>query len=675
MKPDFLRSTCAIVALILLWVPHVEAAYWGSLRDGVLHVSQQQSKERSIPVSWKGTNIADAQNETLYWSSPKGMLLQRVAIPFSQPSGGTNLTIPAVKGDYRLDIPGYSFRKYVVNVPNTLPSVFEPAKLHFSAEVPNTVKLYFQVPANKRFILAGKDHGGVDRLEIVNLTSHEEKVLSLKDYGQLYSSYDQVEVAASPEASIWQLTLKGGGKAAFWLDHIPNLFALDPKELFVPTLEEGQVDISIEGVVAGDMPKIGAALDFSRPPASADAIFDKLKLGSANYYFYEDILSSDIAKDNSFLEYYEQKLGLDNYISILAKTGRRSTISDADDTADFLTRYLKSHRGENGFSFPYLAIADEPNLNYGSYNQFEKDFVAIASTLKNHPEPSVSSIQMAVPQSSRFVNGPTRSDSDERIGADWAERLLQGHPDLVDSISWHQWLVRDLVATEQYKSTVLKARELDRQYPAKSGLPRPLILAQTNISSGNNLSHYEQNTFFAGLWLASVVANASSSGQLSQLNWFKIADDGVWNKGLIAIEGAQFKLKPVAHIMAMINEMWLPKVMDVKFSQPSVEFELLPTSRPDTGEVNMLGVNKSKRQYVAKISVNCKLLSCDGEPSGTLRTIDQSLAVRTQPLASVVIENQRVYELSITPETVFYLNFNVNSGPLAPKITVSRNDR
>ncbi|MBV1921118.1 MAG: hypothetical protein KUG73_10590 [Pseudomonadales bacterium] len=295
----------------------------------------------------------------------------------------------------------------------------------------------------------------------------------------------------------------------------------------------------------------------------------------------------------SFLDLYENTFDIKVSNSILANTGRNTVLRSTDSLKNRLSNYLKDRHSLSLLSNNFIAFADEPNLNYLDYEGFEEYFLSLASFIKNHPDPMVSKTKLAVPQSSRFLNGPTRKGADERIGIDWAEKLVSNYGQWIDAISWHEWLVRDLIDTKRYANAVTRASDLVERYSEQLNDSTALIIGQTNISSGLSLSPYEQETFFAALWWTSVVIQSSLPGKLDQIMWFKAADDPVYKKGLIHITKNGYKHKPVSEAMMFINNHVHPFVMNVTNEHPDID--VLVTLSEDKKESYILGVNKSSR--------------------------------------------------------------------------------
>ena len=589
---------------------------WQFVRDGVLHIKKNdESKDKILNIEWNSAWIPNSQLEILYWLSPTGDLISQPEIPHTSKSGSLSLPFNAQQGEYFIEVPGASYRFYSLRHPIDYPAVFSPAKVHQSAAVEKGASLYFKVPANQSFKLNGKYYGGVRGLIIapMNHTQVKPTELTLKKHKE-YSQFNQLSVPPLNRDTLWKLTFKGTGKVSFWLDDIPNYFSQTPQDYFVPSWKTGSVATAVENDVLGSTPKIGAALTHSAIPPRSFKLLKSLNMQSSNYYFFDDVLKKNLKMDSPYMKAYEERLGIKEGITIRAETNRRPVISSKKVSAQLLEKYLKNHRQNGRLKNTYIAIADEPNLNYPSLQRFLDDYIYIADQIKKHSNPTISQTKFAAPQSSRFVNGPTRSQSDRRLGTAWLLSLLEKRPDLVDAISWHEWLVRDLIATSWYHRSIGEAHSIRQQYPNTDGSLKPLIISQTNISSGKSLSPYEQETFFAALWWSSVVIQSARSGQLAQLVWFKAADDGKYNKGMISQKRQQYFLKPVGEAQVFLQDKLGDQVL--KTSHQSVELDVLVTRDSASGEIKVFGVNKSERNY----KLNLEFPSPLPQRSATLMT-------------------------------------------------------
>lgn len=574
---------------------------WRFVRDGVLHIRQSEPATSTAPINiaWRAAWIPNSQRETLYWLDKDGSLLERVVIEKNNNSGTALLETPLHAGDYYLEIPGAGYRFYQIGHSKKQTAVFEPAKVHQSASIEKGVKLYFVVPPNKPFSINGKHYGGIEGLALKSMSDGSKHKLKLRKSKE-YSDFQTLKVAAKNKSQVWQLSFIGSGKISFWLDGVPNLFAQKPGDYFIPEWKTGTTTVAIKENPVGNSPSLGAALPHIKIPKYTHEILKSLHLTSSNYYYYDNLLRKNLSTDLEFMKTYQSILGLEEGITIRAETGRKAVVKDRAESTRLLEGYLKKHHEQGTLQKTFIAIADEPNLNYDSKSSFIEDYIKIADSIKKHPDSNIAKTRFAAPQSSRFINGPTRTGSEQRIGIDWLKAMLDKRPDLIDAISWHEWLVRDLIATEWYNYSISQADQLRQKYPNADKTLKPLIISQTNISSGKSLSPYEQDSFFAALWWASVVCQASLSGQLEQLVWFKAADDGEYNKGMIAQKGSQLTLKPAGTAQTFIGDKLLPRVLDL--DNRSIELDILATSSKDNSEVKVLGVNKSQRDYAFKIS-------------------------------------------------------------------------
>ena len=169
------------------------------------------------------------------------------------------------------------------------------------------------------------------------------------------------------------------------------------------------------------------------------------------------------------------------------------------------------------------------------------------------------------PRTRRFQDdGAVTFHHHDVVGAKITRKRMQAlrfSGDQIDALAWHEWMVRDLLATRVYRNSVRQAADLvglDNQ-----GRPRKaLLLDQTNISSGSSLSPYDQETHYAALWWTSVAINASADGWLDMLNWFQSADEPEYPKGMVRVlDNQRFELKPVGLAQQFIQQHWLDQVL------------------------------------------------------------------------------------------------------------------
>ncbi len=602
MKP---RS---LFVLMLLAAPHLQAApmQWGDIRDGSLYL--QASAADTLHLRWSPAWQSDANHEQLYLVAPDGQLRQQVDIAANQAYGQDSLPLPAADGDYRLQVPGYSFRNFKLGHDSATRAQFEPAKVHFSADVPDGVELYFRVAAGEQAVLAGKYHGGVSLLQAVRLSDGQKVRLKLERHEQ-YARFDQADLPVADHDEVWRLSMGGSGKVGFWLDGTANLFAQDLRQLHPLQWTPGRVELNLRPQMAGPSPHLGVALPYAQPPQSTFELLRALGPRAANFYSFVDVIKAEPTREIAFRRLYRETFGIDRDITLLAGTGRRPVLEADPQTLAGLDAWLADSAQLGNQGLHYLAFADEPNLNYPSYAVFAAYFSQMLERTKAHPEARAAGVRIAMPVSSRLLDGPFRVGAGQRRGIDWARQLLAEHGPDIDALAWHEWMVRDLLATRRYRASVRAAAELvglDEQ-----GRPRKaLLLSQTNISSGPELSPYQQDTHYAALWWASVVFNASQDGLLDMLNWFQIADEPEYPKGMLAQRSTQhFSLKPVAAAQQFLRQHWLGEVQAL--DNPAFEVDALALR--DGSRHSLLGVAKTPRPQTIELRAPSSL--CSSRPN------------------------------------------------------------
>lgn len=614
-----------------------------ALREAVVHVRHTGAAPLEMQLSWNNAWIADSQEERLYLQHPDGRLLQRLVILPTQTTGSARLQLPATAGDYRLVIPGASFRNYYLKIPDSVPVVIEPARVHQAMNLEEATAFYFRVPANSASRLNVRNHGNFRQLRVLSTEPATNLALTLEkpdaaDYGRFQS----LQIPAHASDRVFQLVLEGHGKVSFWLDHIPNVFALQANQLFNPQELPGETLVTL-GEPAGHAPWLGAALPFAEPPPFTHGLLDAWQMGGTNFYFFRDTLTRNPDADVSFLDIYQNRFKLHSGVTIMANTGRDALIGNTAEAREFLITYLQSRRSRQLLTEMSVAFADEPNLNYPDLDDYVAQFVALAGALRNHPDALVRSTRIAAPQSSRFWNGPTREASHQRRGADLAARLLRDHYELFDVLSWHEWQIRNLLATEWYYDSIQRAWQLMKQYQPAGQPEKQLVIAQTNPSSGYSLSTYEQDTFFAALWWTSVVVQSARSGKLDGLVWFKAADGGRYNKGLIRLHDNGYTEKPVSSAMQLTTRHLAEQVLSTTSNHTEVD---VVASRDSTGRLHVLGVNKGNRDNLVTLQL----------PPGSdalqlhLHLLGENLNRQTQVLA-----NGGKLRLALPPQTLFGL--------------------
>ena len=461
--------------------------------------------------------------------------------------------------------------------------------MHFSAETASNVEVYFKVRAGEQAILAGKYFGGVSGLRAVRLGDGNNVELKLKPY-QDYPKFDQIALPVSDRDQDWRLRLQGSGKAAFWLDGTANLFAQRPQHLQPLRQNSGRTELNLHPEVLGPTPRLGVALPYLLPPPASHAALDALKPRAGGFYSAVDIMAANPHYEEAFRRFYLERGGIDMDITLLAGSRRKADLKANSQSAAGLDAWLATTVAL-GRGTHYLSFADEPNYNYPDYETYKHFFDAMYRQVRDYPGAREAGVRIAMPASSRFVNGPFTPEGAQRRGIDWARRMLSESAPQIDALAWHEWMIRDLLATRVYRDSVRQAAEVVGLQ--SDGRPRKaLLLDQTNISSGSSVSPYEQETHFASLWWASVAINSAQDGLLDMLNWFQAADDPNHLKGMIRMPGPdRFELKPVGLAQQFIQSHWLDQVR--RMDNSAFEVDALAMARGN--ERTVLGVNKGER--------------------------------------------------------------------------------
>ncbi|WP_247842625.1 hypothetical protein [Pseudomonas sp. MWU12-3103b] len=617
---------------------------WGEIRDGSLYL--QTDRPDTVTVRWTPAWQAEANEEHLYLLDGQGKLQGERLIKASETRGTQSWALLPGAASYRLEIPGYSFRNYRVEHDDRTVALFEPAKVHFSAQTQNDDELYFKVAPGEHAVLAGKFHGGVNALQTQRVGDDQSLTLTLKPY-RAYWQFDQLALPVSEREQVWRLRLQGSGKAAFWLDGTANRFAQTPQQLKPVREETGQIHLTLHDKILGRTPDLGIALPYVMPPASSHAVLDALKATAASYYSFVDVTAKNPHFEDAFRKAYQERFGIRQDITLLAGSQRQADLRADVQSNGGLDAWLAGTRALGGKGTHYIGFADEPNLNYSSFEQYRAIFASMARQVRSDPANARAGVRIAMPASSRLVNGPFADNAADKRGIDWARRLLGESAEQIDALAWHEWMIRDLLATRVYRDSVRRAAELVGL--DAHGQPRKaLLLDQTNMSSGSSLSPYDQETHYASLWWASVVINASQDGLLSMLNWFQAADEPQYPKGMIRVLGDErFELKPVGLAQQFIAQHWLHQVLWLE--NDGFEVDVLAMAGDE--QRGLLGVNKGTRlQRVDLSGAKCPL------NNGALRYFGADNRSRDAPFAC---RNGRV-SFDLPGETLFALSWSAS---------------
>ena len=636
-----MKNIAVVLTLAFCSLAQAAPMRWGDVRDGSLFL--QAGGDDTLRVSWVPAWQADANEERIFLLDGQGQLQGERFIPASEGRGEQNWALPASAASYRLEVPGYSFRRYRFEHDDKTVALFAPTKVHFSVETASNTELYFKVRAGERAILSGKHFGGVRVLNAERLGDGKKVELRLKPYTD-YPKFDQAALPVSDIEQNWRLRLEGRGKAAFWLDGTANLFAQRPEHLQPLRQDPGHTELNLHREVLGPTPRLGIAMPYVLPPPASHAAFDALKPRAAGFYSNVDIMETRPHYEDAFRRFYLQRGGVDMNITLLAGSRRKADLEPNRQSIAGLDAWLAATVAL-GSGTHYLSFADEPNLNYRDYATYKRFFDVMQRYTRDYPGAREAGVRIAMPASSRFVNGPFTSEGAQHRGIDWARRLLEESGSQIDALAWHEWMVRDLLATRTYRDSVRQAAEVVGLQA--DGRPRKaLLLDQTNISSGSSVSPYEQETHFASLWWASVAINSAQDGLLDMLNWFQAADDPNHLKGMIRLPGTnRFELKPVGLAQQFIQSHWLDQVQ--RMDNSAFEVDALAMARGNQRSV--LGVNKGAR--LQQISLQGAGTAC---PSLTLFGPDS----RSRQ-ASVDCRDERI-RFDVPGESLFALTWRAS---------------
>ena len=592
---------------------------WEGLRSAIVYVRVTDTRltDSAVSVRWKPAWISDSQRERLYWYDPSGNLLKRVEIERDQPSGSVTLPLVGGAGDYRLVIPGYSFRKYRVSIPAQHQTVIEPEKLHFSMEIGSGQTFWTGPLQQAKFQL--KSHSNSAAFALLD-QSGEEYAIAHSASGK-YRDHEVINLNARNDQV--KLTVTDGGKFSFWLNGAPNVFAQTASEWFEPRWRESKAVFSVSNRTIGKTTKVGTYTEFAPLPNALKQLVRDARPSIVHSYIFEDVMSKHAARDavnNRTL----LGLGVGELYGLLSRTTRDSLPENTQRSAKFMSRYIQQ-RFASSLPLHIVAFVDEPNLRYRSYEAYEAYHVALARAVRAESEVLGVQIKIAAPESSRMVNGPTNEPRRFQSGLQWTQKLLNRHWDTVDVISWHMWQYRYLDALDQYAETIHDVAELNERLAHKTdSLPKELSISQTNLGSGPNTSTYQQNTHYAGLWWASVVTQSINTGKLNSLIWFKAVDEGPYGKGLLEPQQGGLKRKPIATAMIFLNEALLPDTLSATSTAHEVDIAAMRSAR---GDASLLCVNKSRRNYTVYLEAGGPLFE-------TVEFLNAEQRVSTQTLSA-----------------------------------------
>ena len=591
-----------------------EIMQWPGLRDGTVYIRMKAGEE--LGVSSKDIWAAEGSQDRLYFQAPTGEMLEKIRLLPEAPTNGKKMLLQASRGqgDYRFEIVGLSHRDASLSFDADTPSVFQPAKVHFSITNPGPgSKLFFNVPPAAaqgfRFSARAENNG----CNSYTLISPSNRSYDLQPASLHYSVKEHPGLSFSGntyESGVWTLVLNQAGKAAFWLDNIPNFFARRPDHLFVPILEEGHASVDIAPQIIGKTPLMGVAVEAHVLTKHYEDTLKALNPEFIQYYYFPSKKDQPAMPQRATVAPFSC---LEEYILISPLDGN-AMLADSE-----LENGLKAILARNA-ALPkngsastaeeknapklYISFFDEPNLRYSleNYEQRLASLLAVQARTAG-----AETLPVAIPESAMFMDGPTLADNVKQKGGDWAKNLFErgtlkttGAPPLV---AWHEWMHRDLSSTDYYTDVVNYAAGLFSNIS-----PAPLLaITQTNISSGSDTATYDQDSFFASLWLASAFARAAQTGKLHAFGWFMLTDElPKHKKGLFALSSAQrleditLIPKPVYYAFKLMLDNKLSNV--VQTSGGHGDLAILATTDDAGTRLSLLITNAANR--TVKTSIN-----------------------------------------------------------------------
>lgn len=595
----------------------------GLFRDVAIYYFPEKST--SIQLIWAAAYNADSNDETIFVLNRRGQLVYQVSIDQNDLNG--DVLIPMIAGEqYKLVIPGYSYRNYSVKAANDLKYMIEPAKLQFTGTLSNDATLYFKVNPGEQAYFNMKDYnnGAVVGPTGATLTRLEDAavfVLSTAVQTTYYGHNRMTLPVTTPEEGTvtYKVVLTGGaGRSAFWLDGISNVFSPSQSQYTRPVEENSVVEATASSERVGKMVNVGTYLPYVVIPAPADQSLARLAPQCGNFYSFLNVLSANPLRER-FRELYTTGIVPMKYTwTIFGQDapGLNAAILEFTPTIqDGVTKFMQNLIDINGGAANgcknYVMMSDEPNRVYPSYEQYEAFFVQMCDYINNHPLKAASGVEVAVAGFSRFDHGTTIEGALDRKGETWTKRLLAKYTGAIGGISWHEWFVRNPLALRQYSKTV----EAGAKYTNNGA--RRMTIEQTNTSGGQSVSLYDQNTHYASVWFAGVIINSARPGKLDDLMWFPVSDDSGHPKGQIYTPDtpvahnspgpdSTFGLKPIGlfteylmanHLTGLANK----SVYKIEATGVEVDMLYFQGDKAGNRKYTVMGVNKSEREYVTTI--------------------------------------------------------------------------
>lgn len=629
----------------------------GQLRECDVYLRPQV--DDNLTISWAGAFMPEVNEETLWLQDDKGSLLNEIRIYENQVDG--NVNIPLVGGrEYKLVVPGYSYRNYSLTFEQTMQWVIEPIKVHFFGTLGGEGRFYFKVLAGEAAFFNMKDYnrGAIESPFGATLTrvSDDFQINLDTEIKQWFYQYDTVTVPVDALVDqFWRVDLKGKGRSAFWLDGIPNIFSESTSTYWRPAALANAVTVSTPTFLTplGKVPKFGHYMDYTVIPSEVSDMVLDLNGQTANIYSFWQVMSQNPHHEDVFRTQLQSVYGMERDYTIF-DAGTRETLFRFDlepkcpIALDAWIDLMYTNRATGVEHI--ISATDEANLSAPDYQWFRDNFVAFAEHVRANPKSADANIKIAAPCSSRFDYGVS-SEQDGRKGEDWAAMIVAERPDLVDAIVWHDWTVHGLLNLRQYAQTIQKAYDI-------AGPSRRLCIEQTNTGGGSSVSLYQQNTQFITLWWAGIFAIATNTGKLDDLIYFLLADEVSHPKGLILTDEdfTFFTPKVVAKFQGWLGGYLKGNGVGTAYhiDNPQIELELCAFTNVKASVTRkfIMGVNKSVRPYTVNLNQfnwgtsGVKLEVCN--PDGTISVLSPTINTGAETCT-----------FTLAAETVFVLSQGV----------------
>jgi hypothetical protein len=636
----------------------------------------------SVRIEWEDWYAGDRSVNYIYFQGPDGTLLNRIFIDYNDPGGMVEYPLDAGTGDYRVECPGYFFRRARITAIGNAKLIFEPPKGHFCYHA-QALPLYFDVPAGtSSFYLCGKYFNGVTAIQLYRPDGQFHDTLTLiTNSTTLY--FDRLEVM-NPDPGTWRIEFNTPDRVGFWLDGVDNYFSPSTDSLFTPESLQGSATFTGSGLM-GTKGLIGAFLVNLTAPQT---VFDNMQyMGLETYNYYSNIMWREpynssfpdggdngdpdtfnwpwFVWDDARISYYRNDLNAqvstlfdskDSWLDIPLSSQKQ------DEFAEFALAYLIHANEDMGYGMKWFAPWDEPNLSVFTYPEYESLLQKMAARIKDPGNPAeVLSTKLLAVSTSGWENVTTASD---RLGMVWAENLYIGYDNLVDGIAFDYWEFRDLIESWRFGNAVDDAANIIETYDTDGQTDEEIVINQTSMCFGSNSSQYDVDTHFGALWLTGAVCSAFSNAKIDAFQYFTTVDDTRHMKGLMYSDQLPtplpyqpqpqpFELKPIGHAMAMINEIALDEILIL--DSDSLEVDALLTVDSSYTSFGMIIVNKTNRVNALEVtsSIPFEMRNKRYLVQGKLLGPDMTLPEALPDPFEIIVQNNLDFNYLLQPETVY----------------------